>query len=257
MEIFVLGSSSSGNSAVIRHGSTVLLLDAGLSARKIMTRLTTVGIRPDEITAVLLTHEHGDHTNGLPVLLRYLQCDILATRLTQEEVVGSDFRSAAAGWKIFSSGSIFKVGCMEVTPFSVPHDAVDPVGFRIYSGEFSLGIATDLGHSNHSVRHHLSGVNALFVEANHDESLLQADTKRPFSIKQRIMSPHGHLSNRAAGELAKDIWSPCLRHVVLGHLSRDCNTAELATETVRQHLPAEAGVGVFCATQDEILHVVL
>lgn len=149
------------------------------------------------------------------------------------------------------------IGHLEVAAFSVPHDAADPVGFKLRSGEVSLGIATDLGHTTHSVKHHLAGVNALFVEANHDEALLREDTKRPFSIKQRILSPHGHLSNHAAGELAKYICSTKLRHIVLGHLSRDCNTVDLALATVRNHLPLEADIEVSCATQDEILHVVL
>lgn len=257
MEIFVLGSGSSGNTTIVRTSSTVLLVDAGLSAKKTLTRLASVGLSPADISAVLLTHEHGDHTNGLPVLLNHLRCEIYATRLTQEEVAGSDPRNAKAGWRLFSSGSSFEIGDFQVNAFSVPHDAADPVGFCFRAGQLSLGVVTDLGHANSSVVHHLSGVDALFVEANHDEEMLRADNKRPMQIKQRIMSPHGHLSNRAAGELAQKISTEKLTRVVLGHLSRDCNTSELAIETVQRHLCNNRTVTVSCAQQDDILHCAL
>lgn len=254
MEIFVLGSGSSGNTTIVRTRSTILLIDAGLSAKKTLARLASVGLSPDDISAVLLTHEHGDHTNGLPVLLNHLRCEIYATRLTQEEVAGSDHRSANARWRLFSSGSSFVIDDFQVNTFSVPHDAVDPVGFRLRADEFSLGVVTDLGHANSSVIHHLSGIDALFVEANHDEEMLRADTKRPMQIKQRIMSPHGHLSNRAAGELVKNISTEKLKCVILGHLSRDCNSSDLAIETVQRFLTGNPPAAVSCAQQDEILH---
>jgi len=251
VELIVLGSGSNGNTAVVRAGDTTLLLDAGLRARKTLARLAAVGLDAASIDAVLLTHEHGDHAGGLPVLLASLRCPVYATRLTADEVRGQDPRNAAADWRLFASGSSFAIGALEITAFSVPHDAADPVGFVLRRGESSLGVLTDLGHANHSVVHHVTGVQCLFLEANHDEGLLQADSKRPFSIKQRIMSPHGHLSNRAAADLAARARTPLLRHVVLGHLSRDCNTAQLAIETVRQSL--DATIEVCCALQDEIL----
>lgn len=257
MEIFVLGSGSSGNTSIVRTQSTVLLIDAGLSAKKTLVRLASVGLAPADISAVLLTHEHGDHTDGLPVLLNHLHCEIFATRLTQEEVAGSDPRNAKAAWRLFSSGSSFEIGEFQVNAFSVPHDAADPVGFCLRAGQLSLGVVTDLGHANNSVVHHLAGVDALFVEANHDEDMLRADRKRPMQIKQRIMSPHGHLSNRAAGELARKISTEKLASVVLGHLSRDCNTRDLAIETVQRHLPGNLNVAVSCAQQDDILHCIL
>lgn len=250
MELIVLGSGSSGNTAVVRAGGCSLLLDAGLGARKTLQRLAACGLDPAEIDAVLLTHEHGDHAGGLPVLLRSLRCPVYATRLTAEEVRAQDPRNAGAAWCLFATGSTFTVGRFEITAFSVPHDAHDPVGFTLRTASASMGVLTDLGHVNHSVVHHVTGVDCLFVEANHDEQLLQTDTKRPFSIKQRIMSPHGHLSNRAAGELAARVLTPRLRRVVLGHLSRDCNEPGLAVETVRGLL--DASVTVLAATQDDV-----
>lgn len=252
VELIVLGSGSNGNAAIVRSGETTLLLDAGLSAKKTLTRLAAAGIAPSEIDAILLTHEHGDHTGGLPVLLRHLHCPIYGTRLTAEELRGQHERFASCEWRLFATGGTFTICSLEITAFSVPHDAADPVGFTLRDGTSALGVITDLGHVNHSVVHHVTGVNCLFVEANHDEHLLQTNTKRPFALKQRILSPHGHLSNRAAGDLAKRAFTEALRHVVLGHLSRDCNTPELATACVVSALENPA-IRVLCAAQDDVL----
>lgn len=251
MELIVLGSGSNGNTAIVRGGGTTILIDAGLSARKIITRLAHAGIEPGEIDAVLLTHEHGDHTSGLPVLLRSLRCPIYATRLTADHLREQDPRNAAASWQLFPTGSRFALGALEVAAFSVPHDAADPVGFTIRCEGVALGVLTDLGHVNHSVVHHVSGIDCLFIEANHDEQMLHADTKRPFSIKQRILSPHGHLSNKAAASLTARVFTSALQHVVLGHLSRDCNAPDLAVAAVSLALNG-AGIPVTCAEQDTV-----
>lgn len=250
MEIIVLGSGSSGNTAVIRGGGCAILLDAGLSARKTLQRLAASGLEPGDISAVLLTHEHGDHAGGLPVLLRSLRCPVYATRLTADEVRGQDGRNAGADWRLFATGQMFRLEAFEVTAFSVPHDASDPVGFVIRTASVSVGVLTDLGHVNHSVVHHVTGVDCLFVEANYDEKMLQADARRPFSIKQRIMSPHGHLSNVSAADLVARTQTPALRQVILGHLSRDCNTAELAVNTVRKAVTGRE-IRISCAAPDE------
>lgn len=252
VELIILGSGSNGNAAIVRSKGVTLLLDAGLSAKKILARLTAANIAPSEIDAVLLTHEHGDHAGGLPVLLRHLRCPVYGTRLTAEELRGQDARYTSCDWRLFATGGAFSIASLEITAFSVPHDAADPVGFTIRSETASLGVITDLGHANHSVVHHVSGVNCLFIEANHDEQMLQADSKRPFSIKQRILSPHGHLSNRAAGELVRRSLTAALTHVVLGHLSRDCNTPELAISTVAAALENPA-VSILCAEQETVL----
>lgn len=249
MELIVLGSGSSGNCAVVRASGTTILVDAGLSARKTIQRLSAAGIDAGEIDAVLLTHEHGDHTSGLPVLLKSLRCPVYASRLTADEVRGSDPRNAEAEWRLFATGSTFAVATIEVTAFSVPHDAADPAGFTLRCEGLSLGILTDLGHATASVIHHVSGAHCLFVEANHDEKMLQEDVRRPFSIKQRILSPHGHLSNRAAADLVRRAAGADLQSVVLGHLSSDCNTPALAIAAVAEALEA-AGVVVSCAERE-------
>jgi phosphoribosyl 1,2-cyclic phosphodiesterase len=255
VELIVLGSGSSGNTAILRGGGTTIMIDAGLGPRKTLARLAGAGLDPAEIQAVLLTHEHGDHAGGLPALLRSLRCPIYATRLTADEVRGQDPRNNTAPWRIFGSGTTFAVGSLEVTAFSVPHDAADPVGFTIRSAGIAVAVLTDLGHVNNSVVHHVTGVNCLFVEANHDEDLLQRDTKRPFSIKQRIRSPHGHLSNRSAADLAARTATGALRRVVLGHLSRDCNEPDLAVSVVRAALETFDHVEVVAASENEPLHV--
>ena len=127
VELIVLGSGSSGNTAVLRGTDTTIMIDAGLGPRKTLARLAAVGLEPDQIHAILLTHEHGDHAGGLPALLKTLRCPVYATRLTAEEVRNQDPRNEAAEWKLFRSGSTFAVGSLEVTAFSVPHDAADPV----------------------------------------------------------------------------------------------------------------------------------
>ena len=253
VELIVLGSGSSGNTALVRGEGTTILVDAGLSARKTLARLDIAGISVGEIDAVLLTHEHGDHTAGLPVLLRSLGCPVYATRLTADELRENNPRHAKTSWKVFGKGSPFSLGSFEITAFAVPHDAADPVGFTIRCGDLSLGILTDLGHVNSAIIEQIQEVDGLFVEANHDEEMLHTDTRRPFSIKQRILSPHGHLSNRAAADLASRVLSPRLRQIVLGHLSRDCNTAELAISVVRASLRQATSIEIHAAGQDEAL----
>lgn len=255
VELIVLGSGSSGNTAVLRGTDTTIMIDAGLGPRKTLARLAAVGLEPNQIHAILLTHEHGDHAGGLPALLKTLRCPVYATRLTAEEVRNQDPRNEAAEWKLFRSGSTFTVGSLEVTAFSVPHDAADPVGFTIRSAEVAVAVLTDLGHVNNSVVHHVTGVNCLFIEANHDEDLLSRDTRRPFSIKQRIRSPHGHLSNSSAADLASRAATAALRRVVLGHLSRDCNEPALAVSVVRAALGVSSEIEVVAAGEDAPLHV--
>lgn len=255
VELIVLGSGSSGNASVLRCGDTVIMIDAGLGPRKTFARLEAAGIAPEQIAAILLTHEHGDHAGGLPALLRRLTCPVYATRLTADEVRAQDPRNDAAPWRIFASGSTFCVESVEVTAFSVPHDAADPVGFTIRASGVSLAVVTDLGHVNNSVVHHVTGVNCLFIEANHDEELLQQDTRRPMVIKQRIRSPHGHLSNKSAAELASRAATSTLRRVVLGHLSRDCNEPALAVSVMRGALEAFADIEVVAAGENEVLFV--
>lgn len=243
MRFAVLGSGSGGNAAVVEAGGVRVLVDAGLSARQIVVRLGMMGIEPASLDAILLTHEHGDHVRGLRVLVKSLAVPVYATPMTRElvrEEVGG------AHWKVFESGAAFSLGDLAVESFAVPHDAVEPVGFVFRSGGRSLGLLSDSGHVTPRVTDALRGVDGLFVEANYDDALLEADLRRPWSTKQRIASRHGHLSNAQTAELVAELAGHGLRRVVLGHLSRDCNTPEVALAAVRPLVPEAA-----CAGQDE------
>lgn len=248
----VLGSGSAGNSAVVCHGDTRVLIDAGLSAKQLGLRLEAIGIDPDSLDAVVLTHEHGDHCGGLDVFCKKRPLPIFGTRDTCT-VVGEGMTRSQVSWRKFEAGQGFEIGSLCFESFSVPHDAVDPVGYviRDKDGETTVGILSDVGQATGLIRDRLQAVDTLFIEANYDETMLVNDTKRPWATKQRISSRHGHLSNDQAAEVVISVASERLHRIVLGHLSRDCNTPDVAIETISREL-AKAGwtdVAVECACQ--------
>lgn len=252
LSITVLGSGSSGNCAVVRTERTRLLVDAGLSAKQIVLRLERVGLRLEELDGVLLTHEHGDHTAGLEVLCRKHHLPLFCTPLTQE-TLASGFVKARPTWRLMEAGSPFEYQDIRIQCFAVPHDAVDPVGFLMEDKDSRLGVLSDTGFITNLIRERLRGADTLFVEANYDAALLEADTKRPWATKQRIKGAHGHLSNDQAAELVQSIAHPGLHHIVLGHLSDDCNDPDLARKKISAAL-AQAGVtgtNIVCAGRSE------
>lgn len=230
----ILASGSSGNCAYLETDSTRLLIDAGLSARQIRQRLLRIGRTPENLSGILITHEHTDHVQGLGVLAAKLQLPVYCNRLTKE-AVELQFK-ARFDFRLFSTGASFEVGDMGVDTFSVPHDAYDPVGFLLRTAAGNVGFLTDLGHATKLVVERVRPAHVLVLEANHDVKMLQEDTRRPWSTKQRILSRHGHLSNEAAGQVAEQIVSAELRQLYLGHLSGDCNRPELAQRVVCQAL---------------------
>ncbi len=253
MHLTVLGSGSGGNSALITCGPTSVLVDAGLSAGQLLSRLEAVSSHPSQLTAILLTHEHGDHVRGLDVLTKKFPVPIYCNALTRQ-VVRETFKSdLERTWKIIQHGAKFHIGEIEIECFNVPHDAVDPMGFVFRSAGQSLGLLSDLGHIPRNLAQRLQGLHTLFVEANYDGTLLQDDTKRPFSTKQRISSHHGHLSNHQTAEFLTQIAHVELERVVLGHLSSDCNKPDLAIKMMRQALEKQGfpQTSVHCATQAE------
>lgn len=243
MRFTVLGSGSGGNAAVIESGGTRLLVDAGLSAKQLVLRLRRVGIEPDTLNGILLTHEHGDHVSGLRVLMKSLSVPVYATPSTSH-VVRENL--GPISWKLFECGSRFEIGDLQIESFAVPHDAVEPVGFVFRRDDRAIGFVSDAGHVTRRVTECLSGVQALFIEANYDDELLEADTRRPWSTKQRISSRHGHLSNAQSAALVAELIPLGLERVVLGHLSRDCNKPDLALAAM-----SSLGIEVTCACQHE------
>lgn len=234
MRFVILGSGSSGNAAVVECGSLRLMIDAGLSAKQLNLRLAQVGISADSLDAILLTHEHGDHIRGLKIFLKQHGLPVYATAATAQVVREAGIEGGR--WKVFEGGRTFTIGATTIDSFTTQHDAVDPVGFVIHHQAKRLGVLTDTGYITGNVTANLRDLNGLFVEANYDEAMLEADTKRPWPTKQRISSRHGHLSNTQVMELMSDIAHPALTRVVLGHLSADCNGPQLALGLLRECL---------------------
>lgn len=226
----VLGSGSKGNSVVVRAGSTTVLVDAGLSCKQLCLRLAKLEIDPDSIDAVLLTHEHSDHCGALDVFCKTRDVPLYVNERTRHSLERRFSRPKT--WRLFETGSAFPLADLQIEPFTITHDAADPVGFVLRHGRTSIGVATDVGVVTNLCREQLRDCDALVLEANYDPALLEADLIRPWSIKQRIMGRHGHLSNEDAARLICDVAGDRLRTVVLGHLSSDCNTPELARDSV-------------------------
>jgi len=245
----VLGSGSGGNCSLIATDKCRLLVDAGFSARQICRRLESINIEPESLDAVILTHEHGDHITGLDVFSRRFNIPIFTNPLTAETIRRTAL-PGFAGWNLFGTGTAFPIKDIEIQSFYVPHDAVDPMAFVFTSDEGSIGYLTDLGYAPKLVLERIRSVHTLFVETNHDERLLQEDTKRPWSVKQRILSRHGHLSNDAAARLVADVAGRNLERVVLGHLSRDCNRPEITLETMQCY--ATGALEYFCTEQNKV-----
>jgi phosphoribosyl 1,2-cyclic phosphodiesterase len=231
MKFCILGSGSSGNCALLQSAGTRVLVDAGFSARKTTQLLASVGESLERIEAIFLTHEHGDHAAIVSGLHRHPHIKVFANTATVRAL--QDRLDFKPDWQVFETGSRFRFRDLEIESFSVPHDAQDPVGFLfatghgdLFSPRRSLAWLTDLGHCPQHVHERIREVDILVVEANHCSELLKADTKRPWSLKQRISGRHGHLSNQSTRALLDAVASPTWRHIFLTHLSRDCNSPD-------------------------------
>src|SRR6266513_2864579 len=247
----MLGSGSAGNSALVATDHCKILIDGGLSARQLVLRLAQCGVVPGELDGILLTHEHGDHVCGLEVLCRKLEVPIYCNALTAEAIRCDGLFEKHRNWRIFRTGAEFSICDVTVQTFPVPHDAVDPLGFAFHAGSGGLGFITDLGYPTKMLIERLRQVQTLVIETNHDEKLLQNDPHRPWPVTLRIHSRRGHLSNTAAATVIEQLLSGKLKRVVLGHLSRDCNTPELAAGAIRAMLAQydRSNVEVHCAGQ--------
>jgi len=234
VRLTILGSGSAGNCAYVETDETRLLIDAGFSNRQIRKRLAAIGRTPESLTAILITHEHSDHVQGLASLAEKLRVPVYCNRDTKEAIEYQlQIRLDA---RLFVTRASFEVGDITVDTFDIPHDAQDPVGFLLRTTAGNIGFLTDLGHAPRQVLDRVRAANVLVLEANHDVKMLQDCPHRPWSLKQRILGRHGHLSNEAAADAAEQILSAELRHLYLGHLSRQCNRPELAYGVMQERM---------------------
>ena len=229
MKLWTLGSGSKGNALVLECGGSRVIIDAGFPARVLAGRLASLGIAPKSIEACILTHEHGDHVCGAKVSAARWGWSLHATAGT----VRGCPTLHDAGVRTFTAGATIELGGFEVLPVETSHDAEEPVALVVTSRRTGVrvGICYDLGFVTDTVRSSFQDLDMLVLEANHDEGMLRSGPY-PRSVQQRIASRHGHLSNRAAGAMARDCIGPNLNHLVLAHLSENCNDQRTAMTTV-------------------------
>lgn len=251
----ILGSGSSGNCAYVETGETRILVDAGFSPLQIRKRLATLGKTPEKLSAILVTHEHSDHTAGILGLADKFHIPVFCNRGTQDGTIwafkakwdskkkpafagadGTEHLKAKIDWRLFETGASFEIGDVGIETFSIPHDAQDPVGYVLRTAAGNIGFATDLGHVTKLVLERIRVANVLVLESNHDVKMLQDCPRRSWALKQRILGRHGHISNVTAAETVAQIMSAGLKQLYLAHLSRECNTPKLAEHVMAEQL---------------------
>ncbi len=230
-----LYSGSSGNSLFVETPNTKILIDAGESAKKIETALNNMNISVEDIDAILVTHEHSDHVKGLGTLSKKFQLPVYANQETWDAMPEISSKISEVNQNLFNINENFDIGELKITPFSIPHDAANPCGFNIYYNDQKISIATDLGHMDYSIIKNLEGSSFILLESNYDPNILKC-SRYPYSLKQRIAGPNGHLSNEAAGKTISYLLNSGLKNVMLGHLSKENNFPELAYKTVIDEL---------------------
>lgn len=226
-----LYSGSSGNALFVQYGGTRLLIDAGKPGKTLEEALRQIGVAPDSIDAMLVTHEHSDHIAGVGVMCRRYHLPVYASEGTWAAMDGKVGSIPAGCRRTFDADSDFYLGDIGVTPFRIPHDAAEPVGYRLWGGSVSIATATDLGHFPRRVRDAIAGSSLVLLESNHDPDMLRMNGHYSAALKQRILGDHGHLSNDACADALIQLANTGVRHVILGHLSGENNLPELALST--------------------------
>ena len=258
--ISMLASGSRGNCAIVASTHTKILVDAGVSCRETFKRMKTLGEEPHSLSAIVITHEHSDHIYGLATLAKKLRIPVFMTGATHSAWARAirdekGERPKLEKMERFESGHKFQIGDIEVKPFTIPHDAADPVGFTFRVEGSKVGVATDLGYVPASVRDHLRGCDVLVMESNHDLEMLRLGPY-PWSVKQRVMSRVGHLSNEALADFFTNDYDNRAAFVVLAHLSEQNNHPEVARREAERALANRGGLfqnRVLLAAQSEAL----
>jgi phosphoribosyl 1,2-cyclic phosphodiesterase len=231
----ILGSGSTGNAMVVANDEVKVLIDAGLSAKKIDQLLRERDVDANELDAILVTHEHADHIKGLGAVARKFDLPIYANEKTWEELNKQIGEIAEDKKRVMDTGMMLELGSLQIQSYGISHDAAEPVGYCFYDGEQKLSLATDLGYMSSKVKEQVRDSDVLILESNHDVEMLRMG-RYPWNIKRRILSDIGHLSNEAAGEGLSELMNGRLKRVYLAHLSRDHNMMDLARLTVENVL---------------------
>jgi phosphoribosyl 1,2-cyclic phosphodiesterase len=245
----LLGSGSSGNATLVSDGDTHILVDVGLSARETVRRLEECGLGADKISAIVLSHEHTDHCRGVMPFVKNLEIPVF---LTDGALEVSGLSLEPHRTRQIQSGRGFDIDGIQFTPFSIPHDAADPLAFTIEKGGVKIAIVLDLGYISNLVVERLRECDAIILESNHDINMLKVGPY-PWALKQRVMSRRGHLSNDSVAEYLTDGFDGRARHVLLAHLSRKNNLPELALLSAQRALEARSALAT-CQTRLEISH---
>ena len=230
-----LYSGSSGNSLFVESENTKLLIDAGVSSKKIENALNSLEIAPESIDGILITHEHSDHVQGLGTFAKKFNLPVFVNQKTLDAMPKQKEKISEKNINIFKIEEKFEIGDLKIKPFSIPHDAANPCGFNIFKNNKKISIATDIGHMTRGILKNLEDSIFIMLESNYDPDVLMY-SKYPYPLKSRIAGPNGHLSNELAGKTISHLLNSGLQQAILGHLSKQSNFPELAYKTVVDEL---------------------
>ena len=232
-----LYSGSSGNSLLVETENTKLLVDAGVSAKKIENALQNINIEPSSIDGILVTHEHIEHVQGLGTISKKFDLPVFVNQETLDAMPKQRDKISEKNLKTFKVSEKFSIGDLDINPFSIPHDAANPCGFTILNENKKISIATDIGHMTNDILRNLEESQFVLLESNYDPEVLKCSSY-PFMLKSRIAGPTGHLPNEMAGKTIAYLLKSGLKQAMLGHLSKESNFPELAYKTVVDELIA-------------------
>ena len=235
LKFYSLYSGSSGNSLLVNTENTNILIDAGVSSKKIETALNNLEIPPTSLDGILITHEHSDHVQGLGTFSKKFNVPVFVNQKTLDAMPKQKEKISENNIKLFKIEENFEINGLKIKPFSIPHDAANPCGFNIEKDNKKISIATDIGHMTNSILKKLEGSEFILLESNYDPEVLMY-SRYPYVLKNRIAGPTGHLSNEAAGKTISCLLNSGLQQVMLGHLSKESNFPELAYKTVIEQL---------------------